>query len=439
VHRQETRKTNNSKIAPSKIARRFNLERAFLVLLFLGILGNTSTLLRPFNEGGPGFGFGVKLWGPFSRFQNCDSPLFIEYLQSPSLLLSAGSFWQERPLYIILGKSISLLLLQNNETAFIVLNFILLAIAGFFLYRTIMIVINENSLIKKQTSLQFTDFQKFTYASFPVLVAFLNLPTRGYLWTAHFQIFNILIPVLCLYHFTYVAQHRKLPLSIFRLSFISGIFLLAYPGSNIYVISVAVSLIALRRPGQSFYFLVLSYLPTLCWYLYIVERNGFFFSQSTVQWKQFVWISEAFNAGRLEVAVIDQLNSFYRSFNDPYIAVSLCLALASFLILILSNFRNLKFLKRKLGLGMSLILIPTYIMALYSVGTYAPRLNWPLVIVLVTLIWSFVIRLDLTSRLNHIQNRTERSKIRELLVGLVFLTPSVFWFIRFCVTLGPWS
>ena len=307
------------------------------------------------------------------------------------------------------------------------------------LYKTLLIVISNNIKVNKNQNLHITEFQKFIYLSFPILIALMNLSTRGYLWTAHFQIFNILIPVLCLYHFAYVSRFNKIPLSILRLSLISGICLLAYPGSNIYVLAVTISLLYLKKFRLSLSFLLMSYLPTACWYFYIVERNEYLFSQSTSQWKQFVWITQALREGNLKEVAVSQFQNFYRSFDNPYVLIALFLLLVSFTTILVLNYRNLKILAERPDFGIGYILIGIYLIALYGVGTYAPRLNWPLIIVVVTFIWGFMVRLDLKSRISYARKQSKRSRPQEFFFGTIFVLPTLIWFLQFCLTIGPWS
>lgn len=423
----------------TQITQSRRLDKSLVLLIGLGILGNVSTLLRPINLGGPGFGFGQKIWGPFSRFQNCDSPLFIEYLQNPSMLLSPGSFWQERPAYIILGKVISLLTFQHGENAFILLNFILLIVAGVIMFKALNLLISRNLEISKYKSLQLSNLHRFTYFSFPVLVVLMNLPSRGYFWTAHFQMFNLIVPALCLYHFAFVALNKKLPLSITKLSLLCGVGLLAYPGSNIYVFSIMASMLFLKQFKKAVSFVLFSYLPTVLWYLYIVERNGYFFSQSTVQWKQFVWIKEAFDRGDLLGSSIKQMSAFYGSFNDSYINLAVSIIIVSFFSLIVTTRTRFGGILKEPIFRMNLSLALIYFLALFSVGTYVSRLNWPLVVIVVTIVWSAMIKIDLSVRVLGAQNKSSPPRFREFLVGVIFLAPSIIWFGYFCLTMGPWS
>jgi hypothetical protein len=411
----------------------------FLILIAIGAVANLSTLLRPFKVGGPGFGFGVKIWGPFSRFQNCDSPLFMEYLRNPSMLVSPGSFWQERPLYIILGKVISVITFQDNEMPFILLNIFLLIVSGILLLKTLEIVTSNHAFLSKKEFLQVTAIDKLIYACFPFMIVMLNLPTRGYLWTAHFQMFNILIPVLCLYTCAYVLRHKKMNASTLVLTVVTGALLLTYPGSNIYLFTAFVCFLHLKKFGSAILFGIGSYLPTFFWYQYIVERNGFFFSQSTSQWKQFVWISDALRTGNLATAVPQKLESFYQSFNDSYIKTSLSLLVISFSLMLIMHFKNIKIYSHSTDFGVGRYLAALYPLALYAVGTYVARLNWPVVIVIVILVWSFMVKLDLEDMKNNKRLNKSRSALKNFSTKIVFLFPGIIWVAYFVISEGPWS
>ena len=411
----------------------------FFTLFAIATLANLSTLLRPLNLGGPGFGIGIRIWGPFSRFQNSDSPYFMEYLRDPSMLVSPGSFWQERPGYIIFGKLLSLVTFQNNEAPFIVLNFIILCISCIFLLRTLDLVIRNHAFIVKKELLQATFSDRIIYSSFPFMVAMLNLPTRGYLWTAHFQMFNILIPILCLFHCAYVTKYRKIFTSTFILSLITGAMLLTYPGTIIYVLTILACFLYLKKIGSAFVFGMTCFLPTIFWQQYIVERNGFFFSQSTSEWKQFVWIKDALRDSNLLDSLTVNLVTFYQSFNNSYIKFVFVLTIISFILMLIMNKSSLNTLVDRTDFGLGRYLLVVYLLALYTVGTYVARLNWPIVIVSVILIWSFMIRIDLNDKFLSKKLNRPRSRLKVCFSRIFFVAPSVLWVLYFTSTVGPWS
>jgi hypothetical protein len=279
---------------------------------------------------------------------------------------------------------------------------------------------------------------------FPSLILTLNPATKAYLYTAHFQIFNIFIPILTLYHISYVVARQQFPLHKLTLIISSGILVLSYPGSNIYIISVFFSILYLRKKAFAFTYIVCAYLPYFLWFEFIKWKNGFFYSEATSQWRQFVWIIDAYHKGNLISSFYEHFLGFYKSFLDSYtITAFFLLIFATILIFFLlpSQFRqevNFEFTNR------SILLVPLYLLALFAVGTYAPRLNWPVVIAITCVWWSFLIRVtgqtstpaDHFSWKNFSRSHTEGRRLFSL--SLMFLL-GVCWFFFFIGRSSPWN
>jgi hypothetical protein len=155
--------------------------------------------------------------------------------------------------------------------------------------------------------------------AFALLVLF-NEVTKAFLLAAHLQMFNLLVPMVCLAavsEFWEEASSRRLLIW----SSGCGVLLLAY--GSFAMLGVLLLFVgsrhALKRASSSgsdrigwpsvIAAAVLMSLPRALWIAVIVVRNGQFYSHELVRWRQIVWIMDTVREQGLPAAAVKWLSN----------------------------------------------------------------------------------------------------------------------------------
>lgn len=251
---------------------------------------------------------------------NCDAPAFIGAAIKPAYLFSDGYDRQSRPLYIlsgtVLGYTVYYLsyplhdqlskwshekiaanasnISENHRLkyicfyiGFVLLNTIILFIA-LLLFENIIGLISGT----------WKNGKMLFYAM--CLLLFSNQITQHFFWTAHSQLFNLLMPLLSIYLGLVIFRqdHTKKP---FIISFLSGCLLLFY-GNFLLLLPVLLTIVVWKNYKKIsfleiallvFQLAFLFFLPTLIW-VFLLYLNGVaFYSAELEQYRQFIWVIDS--------------------------------------------------------------------------------------------------------------------------------------------------
>jgi hypothetical protein len=419
-----------------------NTKSALSLSVVIGMLINTSTLFRGKLPEGPSCGYIVNknfFSLVLSRFENCDSNLIQLIAGDPSTLLDKGNVWQSRPGYILLGSLIKFFSGNHSALPFIFLNILILLGTSYTVHKIFFVRTEHVRLSAKQL---------LPYFSMQILI-WVNPVTRGFLWTAHFQMFNLLLPVMAVGLF-YLISIKKLRISLL-LSFAVGSTLLLYSGGVIFVLIYFASLI-LKHKHVKFY--VATLLPYSSWFLFVYLKNGSFYDHATGTYRQYVWIVDdlrkADPLNSLSSDVVAYFHSFILSFGDIYIMSSIfmvAVGLLGFWLFIVKENSVFKLNQFKLHMkNFQLGFMICFFLLVLSLGTnsfYAPRLNWNLVIILqlylLVMIFNYSVS-DVVSKPSKAKSIVESKPSKDqrplmlISFSLAFCQLSFFLF-----TYGPWN
>jgi len=252
--------------------------------------------------------------GPFGFSLNCDSFLFLELAHNPEKLLAKGNIRQERPGFIFLAAALSPLFKAispspDKEMENSVVYTVMLYLPYYVAYITLNILILLISFwfYVKITCLD----QHRSIAVFAVgCLLIFNDVVKAFVWSPHTQMFNILVPLFCMWCFIEVVERRlfERPI-IFAISALIGLGVTVYSSFALYLpaIFLPALVIAWRQPSRYValgHFAIraviifgLVALPGWLWYLYVETKTGSFYSHSIGRYHHLVWIIDAWRAG----------------------------------------------------------------------------------------------------------------------------------------------
>jgi hypothetical protein len=225
-------------------------------------------------------------------------------------------------------------------------------------------------------------------ALFPIAVLVANGVTKGFFWTPHLQILNVLIPLIALH--VAISVRRNESSSLIRhflsIGILCGIASLLY-GAFVLVIATATvvlvirpGIISLRQKAVAVSVGWLAFaLPLLAWRTYVVQRTGHFYMHETAAYHEFVWIFETAGSGfpQFLSALQENAAKFVRT-----LLVVLTLPVA--ILIALAFYRRSRSLpvsdrlQRDLlpaAAAFFIVAIPFF----FLMGFYAARLTWQLV------------------------------------------------------------
>ena len=175
-------------------------------LISLSLLLQIFNLFRNFPET-QNCGRRVDITSTLSAFINCDSSVFMKDAAHPSRLIDGSSVYQDRMFYTLIAIFISRLISifysgrlievtgnsgevfnysTNDYAAFILINFMVLALAIWLLWK----------IFREQ--IEKSNFSKEVFATTLIFIV-MNETTKTYMFTPHSQLFNVLLPVWIIY------------------------------------------------------------------------------------------------------------------------------------------------------------------------------------------------------------------------------------------------
>lgn len=286
-----------------------NLKRFFPYVIF-GILCLGFTLdLSLFHHIPHGYektAMDLTLYGHFHAVLNYDSPWFLKDAYQPIELLTPKNRLQTRPGLVLvvagLAKIVSPLHSQIMRIfrasggyipkdyfipyfLFVLMNFLILLLS-FYSYLRLVPPANGPNLVG---------------VSLIGCLLIFNDVIKAFLLTPHTQLFNLLVPLVCLYALQQVKDHGLFDQGrLFVLAFLVGLGVTAYATFVLFLPAICIGLIwvivrdkvkiNLRMAGKLILVAALTVLPYLTWMFYVRQVSGSFYSMEVATQKQFVWI-----------------------------------------------------------------------------------------------------------------------------------------------------
>jgi len=375
-------------LAPSPATGRFRWWAWPLTALVIALV-NLPSLLRPAPPANA-CGVAEPVFGPFTRFQNCDAHVFnLIAADWSQLLANAGETRLGRPAYLAAGWLVDRALYvisfgaldpnsaqppnySASEVGYVLLNVALLTVALMLTWRYLMV-----------------SRERWQAAWGPIIVISVmiavNPITKAFLWTAHTQMFTMVVPVVALLATHWALRSKITVPNAIALGVIFGVGILAYGSMAVAVISVIIALIVRRQWIQAAVIAAVTALLPLLWVLYATVVRGSFYSVETEKFRQFVWIADGLTDGTLISRIRDNFDWLLGTFADGQMVIAmLILAVAA----IAAGSMALLQPRRSVGShwGSSIaalcIVVATQVVFLYAMGFYQTRLTWGLVITL---------------------------------------------------------
>lgn len=240
----------------------------------------------------------------------------------------------------------------------------------------------------------------------------LNICTKYFLLCPHFQMFNILCPLLGCYIFQIINTKSNINyLNILIMSFSLGFLLLFY---GIFIVLLPIFILSLifnkdkiiNLIQKIFFTSIVFFIPSIIWSLYLRILGTEIYFHETKQ-KMLIWIFDLKLNNFLSI-IFTNFIDFFKTFNVQYFV------LASILYLFFKNKNNLiEYLKKVSPFIIVFLIIFCF---LYLVGFYKYRLSVNLIIPLI-LIFLTLIRFD-------------QKKMEFFLIYTMLLCVNFFYFIK---------
>ncbi|PLX12624.1 MAG: hypothetical protein C0594_02200 [Marinilabiliales bacterium] len=370
---------------------------------------------------------------------NCDAVGFTNLAQEPQALLNKGEARQGRPVYIWLGIALGypvcvfqelfageelILLTEQWNTlkpsnpyyiAFVLINLLVLIVALHFVWR-IAGKLGANS-----------------YLTLGIIVLLLsNGLMKAFFWTAHQQLFAILVPVLAVYILTdnRIVHSWKNNLVI---GLVGGVGMLLY--GNFILLLPCLFIVLFREVlGNKKWlkFLVKTVMgvfifsaPMLIWIAFVKSRTGSYYSHEVEQYRQFVWILDAFAEGAFFKALGSNLGAYVALFVKtilPWLVVFIILRVVNYIL----EKKKEKDVQTNLMRWNLLFLFVLFFVFYALMGFYNERLTMALYPVTIIMIFF---------ELNQILKYTNKKK---LLISALWLTV-IAVFLYQVMSYGPFS
>ena len=336
------------------------------ILGFIGFIVQISWIMRGFSPANTCTSTEI-IFRNFVRIVNCDEVLFTNMTNNPEISLTSSYVFQSRPLMGYFGYAINELFALFNINLVginpalpnILLNFIILAIS-YLLF---------SAIIQEYFNRQF-------YVSLLIgsIFIFINPINKAFIWTAHSQMFNILIPILNVY---ILLNFLKKEISFKQYLYVAIVSLLtlAYSGFFVILVSLCLYLIAKNRSFLAFKLILLGLIPYLSYYFLIVIKNGNFYSHEVVTYRQFVWILDAIKLNDLSNEFTLNFERYLIVFKDFYVIIFIALFTLNILLslpLLRTRIFNHNILNGEIFAF--IFLMVTHLIFLFLLGFYASRL-----------------------------------------------------------------
>ncbi|WPD21024.1 MAG: hypothetical protein SD837_12520 [Candidatus Electrothrix scaldis] len=391
------------KIASHKVpALVFGVLIIFMALLMLGPR-------VPDNQQKENFIYNIDLPGPFGFSLNCDSPDFLFLAHNPWELLRKGNVRQDRPAFILLASAFAKIipLSEQGKMARRVHiatrdRFAFYLPIYFFKYYASYILINVFILLGAFLFFSNLVFRErycyFVQFSLAFLLIF-NDVVKAFVWSPHTQMFNIMLPLFCLWCFIHVVDKSLFDRPfVFVLALLAGVGMTAYASFILVLPSIILpALVILVRQKElsmkkilyitlrSCIIGILVILPSALWYFYVISKTGSFYSHSTEAYHHVVWMKDAYQEG-----VMILLNKLFGNFSD----LSVFAAKQSWILLLIiilmissqadSSIQWKKIVRSTPFLGSVFILL-IFLIFFSMVGMIVPRLAYTAVPPLIVL------------------------------------------------------
>jgi hypothetical protein len=425
-----------------------NLQAATIALLaipisILIVIVNSSSLFRrPPTSGFWIYGQMVPFISGLERFQGGDAPGFnVLTIEFETLFTEEGKTRQNRPVYVALGwllnrflsfasfgsyefRDGSVTAQLNAELGFIVLNIAVLTAAVVILLL----------LMKPAWG------TSWGLIALAVALIVANPVTRVYLWTAHTQIIGITLSIFVIAFCVWIIRPNMRNSTSLLAGILIGLAILAYT-SLVLIIGVA-SFMLLRRGlrKRTMFMLMGAVVPPLAWIAYVTFRTGGYHSEETTNWRQIVWISDAFRDGNLVQSAYRNANDFLVTFADGQTFLAILLLLIALLLVASASDFTLGKTEtmtatvasdsagRRVQLEAVGFLLPLQLAFLYTLGYYQLRLSWTVIVtfaVCVSLVGCSILESRVTPRFRQTAN--------------VLLTCfAIFWIVSWTLIPGQW-
>jgi hypothetical protein len=240
-----------------------------------------------------------QVWGPLTMVVSCDSYQFAQLARDPGVLAEPGVFRQSRPLMVMAASWLTLAelpygrYLRPEWFSYVILNFVVLLVA-------LMVFLHLN--MPAGTAATVGTAALSTFLVF-------NDVVKGFFWSAHTQMWNVLMPLISIALARTLLQH---PARSWRFMTATGALLgigaLAY-ASLVICVPAAIAAIALgfwirgQSPpvstvmGKIGLFVGAFALPSLVWVGIITIKNGAYQSAELQACRQFIWLYDYWVAG----------------------------------------------------------------------------------------------------------------------------------------------
>jgi hypothetical protein len=344
---------------------------------------------------------------------NCDALEFTGSSVNPAILFQTDYHRQSRPIYIVSGNILGNVMFFITKPFHTKLEKIAVEKAGFILsqknkneavrylshYAGLVllnfILLLLSLIIFSKIITHFTGEWKNGTFLYILLLLFLvsNHVTKLYFWTPHQQMFNILVPLLCIYISILIQTRNYGGIKLFLAGFVCGSLVLLYGSFLLLLPVILFSLLINFKSNSSERFgqlalkmlsvLIAFILPTAIWAIILRLAGTEFISSEIKNFRQFVWVFDALkDPGR------SLLNEMYQNLID-FIKTTSSLILPLFLLIIIL-LTNPRLKKNSTATSVSNNLTAIYFIVtiliflfFYLLGYYTDRLTFSLVPVII--------------------------------------------------------
>lgn len=277
----------------------------------------------------------LDLPGPFGISLNCDSPDFLLAAAHPSLLLKEKKVRQSRPGLILAAYALSKPFVPVLRAARLLLDATpfervfakeLNGRALFEVLPAYLAYLLMNFLLLLSAARLFVSLHKGTEQLIPLCVAALSLLvvandiTKAFFFSPHTQLFNILVPLLCIWGgLKSWDEKTAYQARAFLWAFLLGLGMLSY-GTFLVAMPFLLLPAFIREPRWSFLprsalALLLFLLPTFLWWAFVRCKTGAFYSHEVEQYNHVVWMKQMGSAKAVVAQVINNLGRSLEMFD----------------------------------------------------------------------------------------------------------------------------
>jgi hypothetical protein len=388
--------------------------------------------------------------GPIRIHKNCDSEEFQYVAANPGLLLSQRRYRQSRPLYAVIGWTLSrpfhwiglasmgrgiVANAQQTYQKAPTPGAYLPEYAGLVLLNFIVLLASVILFLRLSASRGLFD----PLTLFPLVLIVVNSVTKAFFWTPHSQMLNVLIPVasLALYRWMLVRERDITSVESVTLGLLIGVGALAY-GAFAVMAAGAALCVAIRRGGTTLVSRIVKaallvgafFVPAAGWILFVRLSSGTFYSLEINLNRDFVWIIDLIRSGngsRIFWTLLLITEAYGETLRYVWAVPVIAVALLSALLAVRGSLNESLSRNKAMVESIAFYLAPAFLF-FWMLGLYYSRLSWSLVPPLAVLI------AIATKSLNEILGERGKSLLQITCV-LAAVFYAAFWY----VTPGPWS